>query len=569
MGIIKSKKLIVLFSMLLFALSSNAQSEVEHTIVKGNTLYKLAKEYGSTVEAIYEANPQIGVRSLVIGETLIIPIKEKEVVDSSRYIFHTVRSFESVYGISNKYELKDSTVYWHNPVLKNSPLVQKGQVLKIPKHPDSWKAKSGEFDSLQPQKKPHYIIYVVKPGDSPESLAKDWGFEHLEEFYALNPDTRYDWWVGMNLVRPVNKKIAQREFNIKDQNDQSSAVSSAEKDTLTVVSLLPFFIQDYVNEGPRAARSLMAFSFRQGVEYAIKDFQERGMVVEHLSFDTYNNTDTLKQVQDKLAGIQPNIILGPVYSSRVMQFKGNEWASRVVSPLSKNEALTSTGAWISIVHEEEMINAIKADYEYAVQLEKVDSIKANIPKLLIVGLNQGKSRSKGLKLRENIASTEVVLIENDGSWAANEALTTLDTAVKYKLVITENDPAFVLDVIRNLRGGNANYHWLATEYQIFDNGLVNNVFAREEVTVYTSSYIDYQSLITRTFVQGFRDMFGREPDRWAIEGYDNAYFHLQRLLDGTQEYRGIKKGFNYPSSGKQNEYVERRSFKNLRWELVP
>ena len=313
----------------------------------------------------------------------------------------------------------------------------------------------------------------------------------------------------------------------------------------------------------------MAFSFRQGVEYAIKDFQERGMVVEHLSFDTYNNTDTLKQVQDKLAGIQPNIILGPVYSSRVMQFKGNEWASRVVSPLSKNEALTSTGAWISIVHEEEMINAIKADYEYAVQLEKVDSIKANIPKLLIVGLNQGKSRSKGLKLRENIASTEVVLIENDGSWAANEALTTLDTAVKYKLVITENDPAFVLDVIRNLRGGNANYHWLATEYQIFDNGLVNNVFAREEVTVYTSSYIDYQSLITRTFVQGFRDMFGREPDRWAIEGYDNAYFHLQRLLDGTQEYRGIKKGFNYPSSGKQNEYVERRSFKNLRWELVP
>lgn len=569
MGIIKSKNLIVLFSMLLFALSSNAQSEVEHTIVKGNTLYKLAKEYGSTVEAIYEANPQIGVRSLVIGETLIIPIPEKEVLDSSRYIFHTVRSFESVYGISNKYELKDSTIYWHNPVLKNSPLVQKGQVLRIPKNPDSWKAKSGEFDSLQPQKKPHYSIYVVKPGDSPESLSQAWGFEHVEEFYALNPDTRYDWWVGMNLVRPVNKKVAQREYKIEDQNDLTSVIQAAEGDTITVVSLLPFFIQDYVNEGPKASRSLMAFSFRQGIEYAIKEFQERGVVVLHVSFDTYNNTDTLKQVQDQLPGIQPDLILGPVYSSRVMQLKGSHWADRVVSPLSKNETLTSTGAWISIVHEEEMINAIKADFEYAIELEKVDSIKAETPKLLVVGLNQGRSKAKRLKLSENVAATDVVVIENDGSWAANEALATLDSTVKYKLVITENDPAFVLDVIRNLRRGNAQYHWLATEYQIFDNGLVNNVFAREEVTVYTSSYVDYQSLKTRTFVQGFRDMFGREPDRWAIEGYDNAYFHLQRLLDGTQEYRGIKKGFNYPSSDKHNGYIERRSFKNLRWELVP
>ena len=64
----------------------SAQSTVAHEIVKGNTIYSLAREYGSTVEAINEANPNIGVRSLVIGETLMIPIPKdtlvNEVVDS-------------------------------------------------------------------------------------------------------------------------------------------------------------------------------------------------------------------------------------------------------------------------------------------------------------------------------------------------------------------------------------------------------------------------------------------------------------------------------------------------------
>ena len=101
------KRLVFLVILSLAAsLCGIAQNVVIHKIVKGNTVYDLAKEYDSSVDRIYEANPNLRERSLVIGETVKIPIFQKEIIDSSKFIFHEVRSFESVYSISNKYELK-------------------------------------------------------------------------------------------------------------------------------------------------------------------------------------------------------------------------------------------------------------------------------------------------------------------------------------------------------------------------------------------------------------------------------------------------------------------------------
>ena len=55
MGI--KRKLFVTVLLAIAAMPLSAQSTVAHEIVKGNTIYSLAREYGSTVEAINEANP--------------------------------------------------------------------------------------------------------------------------------------------------------------------------------------------------------------------------------------------------------------------------------------------------------------------------------------------------------------------------------------------------------------------------------------------------------------------------------------------------------------------------------
>ena len=118
MGI--KRKLFVTVLLAIAAMPLSAQSTVAHEIVQGNTIYSLAKEYGSTVEAINEANPNIGVRSLVIGETLIIPIQKDTLVN------------ENV-----------------APQVQDQPIAQA----------------------------PEYEVYLVKRKDTPESLTASWGLQ--------------------------------------------------------------------------------------------------------------------------------------------------------------------------------------------------------------------------------------------------------------------------------------------------------------------------------------------------------------------------------------------------------
>ena len=63
-----------------FAITSSlsAQSVTEHVVVKGNTLYSLSKQYGITVNALLEANPQITGTALSLDDVLIIPMLEQK-----------------------------------------------------------------------------------------------------------------------------------------------------------------------------------------------------------------------------------------------------------------------------------------------------------------------------------------------------------------------------------------------------------------------------------------------------------------------------------------------------------
>jgi LysM repeat protein len=56
-----------------------------HVIEKGDTLYKLGKQYGVTVSSLLYANPYINVYNLQVGDELCIPNKKpmlEKVVDN-------------------------------------------------------------------------------------------------------------------------------------------------------------------------------------------------------------------------------------------------------------------------------------------------------------------------------------------------------------------------------------------------------------------------------------------------------------------------------------------------------
>jgi len=163
---------------------------------------------------------------------------------------------------------------------------------------------------------------------------------------------------------------------------------------------------------------------------------------------------------------------------------------------------------------------------------------------------------------------EPMVFKATEKWKENERLAFLDSSVHYDLIIYDNDPAFVLDVLRNLRAGRAKYSWYTTENQIVGSGITSDNFIRErEVICAFSSYLDYTDQDVLRFVQSFREHFGYEPDEYAFKGYDILNFHVQSLRFGTKSMRGTVLGFERNDSV-QNQYTELRRFDNLAWKLI-
>lgn len=570
MGI--KKLLLLLVTVLLHGTLIAQSKKIEHIVVKGNTVFALAKTYGSSVEAIFTANPDIAQRDLIIGEALIIPILESPSVDSSRYIFHTVRSFESIYSISLKYAIKDSTVYWHNPSLGGEPLVRRGQILHIPKDADSWKPFKEQIDTFVPPTQHKYLLYKVKNGDTPKLLAVEWGLKSIEDFYQYNPEAREEWWVGMPIIRPV---VGGSQTML----DSNATANKYRIDTLRIAAVLPVLSHDYINESTYAERSKIALSFYQGMQMAVKEFTDSGYAIQLNLFDTQNNPDSARIVFQKLqTGYE--LYVGPLYSSRMIEASRNLRVNRLVNPLSRNPALVDLGIWNTQVSPEAVWNtaaSIMAAELNPQERTATDSVKTGLdtteelstsssPKeLILFGLADANFNKVYRTFVKELGMDKIHSVTSSEKWENNGKLTHLDTTKHYAIISVSADPAFVLDMLRNARQSHLKYTWYATPDQVNAKGMVTSTFEGERVTALFTGYTDYNCEGTLSFVRNFRVEFEREPDQYAFAGYDNVSFHLRRIIHNITQWRGIHQGFSFEGTQRENQFLELRTFKDLRW----
>lgn len=125
---------------------------ITYTVQSGDSLYKLAKKYNTTVDSIKQIN-KLDNNLLSIGQKLIIPTSLQEEQTTQNYFTHKVVSGDSLYSIAKKYNTTVDSIKQLNNLTSN--LLMIGQEIKIPLK-----------DS--PKK-----TYVVKNGDSLYSIAKN------------------------------------------------------------------------------------------------------------------------------------------------------------------------------------------------------------------------------------------------------------------------------------------------------------------------------------------------------------------------------------------------------------
>ncbi|MBX5477073.1 MAG: LysM peptidoglycan-binding domain-containing protein, partial [Clostridia bacterium] len=133
---------------------------VAHTVVAGDTYFRLAQQFGTTVAAIAAANPGVDPNNLQIGQVLCIPTGAPTTCPPGT-VAHTVVAGDTYFRLAQQFGTTVAAITAANPGVNPNNL-QIGQVLCIP---------TGAPTTCPPGT----FQYTVQPGDTFFLLAQRFG----------------------------------------------------------------------------------------------------------------------------------------------------------------------------------------------------------------------------------------------------------------------------------------------------------------------------------------------------------------------------------------------------------
>ena len=103
-----------------------------HTVVKGETPWRVAYSYGITLDELKAANPEMGA-VISIGQELVIPETDIETKTfDPNYNYYTVKPKEGYYRLEVKLGVSEEELISLNPELTEKGLIA-GMILRLPK----------------------------------------------------------------------------------------------------------------------------------------------------------------------------------------------------------------------------------------------------------------------------------------------------------------------------------------------------------------------------------------------------------------------------------------------------
>lgn len=180
-----------------------------HTVEKGQTLYSISKVYDVPVDELEFENPD-SRQGLSIGQQLRIPVtsREKIITDDLRkgefrYIFHIVKSGETLFGISRIYDVKVDELKGANPGWEAG--LSPGQYVKIPMKDMVVKKKDEQHTPTtvaQPQEEKKFYEHIVKEKETLYGIARKYRMS-IDSLSLFNPGLTENIFPGEVIRIPV------------------------------------------------------------------------------------------------------------------------------------------------------------------------------------------------------------------------------------------------------------------------------------------------------------------------------------------------------------------------------
>ncbi len=450
-----------------------------HEVQKGETVYRITKQYGITKDDLIRFNPDytnIESNNLSIGQILnvkevkkTVTINKEEVLE--KFLTHTVKSKETMYSLTRFYN------------------VTKDDLLKLnPEYPDlaNNKLSIGQLLKIKP-------IEEVNETEN-YTFYKD----YIEEDTSIN----------LAILLPFRA----------DEYTSKSSKDIFEKNQL----------------------ANMVTDFYMGLEIAIDSIKKQGVDVRVAIFDTGNRGKNITNILGDEKLNNTSVVIGPFYSDKAEVVARGINAPVIFPHYSNKQDKFSSSKLVKTAPEKNKYTNYLASYlkdsykdqevfivgdDKSVSNSKVSKITSALKSLNNISNIHVLKPEKGYIKRERFASKmsskrhNWVIIASDDNVVVADALNSmigLPDDVKVQVFAIEKGEAY--------------------------DKIDNNKLAGIDFTFVSNTYTDEDAIETKIFNKKFLEKNNTIPSDYAVKGFDVTYDILMRLASGEDLMTTFKKG---------------------------
>jgi len=548
-----------------------------YTVRKGETVYRIAKNFGISQKQLLSMNPQIEVNDLMVGTRIRIPIESKqsdpqpvaaenftqtkqktqsekqEIQDTIRtYRHYKVKFLERVPGISKRQNIDIDTIYKLNPTVKEEG-VNWGDVIKLPRKAE---VKSEVYKQDTPEDIPadttiNYIIHEVMKKENLYRISKLYDVS-LQKIIELNPGAEKQIQKGQKLKIPVireekeEKIVKEEKEEEKDLFRQECLKQSGMDKHFEVALMVPLYLDEYKKidtseyqyNRPDDLKSMNFIQFYEGALLALDTLEKQGMKVDVYVYDIgKSREEAIKSIDEKLKTV--DLIIGPIYNEpfKVMSRFANQHDIRIINPLSGRETIIEGSSDVYKVQTPEKVE-IKAMSEY------INKHYPDTTDIYVIRDSEYQQQENLQILREELKVDSSYLFEPirrivDVRYSVdslNPLLQEVDSVNKERKVVVTltHNRIFTIELLRHLNEAHDSIGGLTVfgksswrDYKLDSDYLMNL-----DVHLFDDEYINYESSTTQWFLKNFRQKYHTEPlpEKYAFVGFDVMYYFGSALI---------------------------------------
>ncbi|MDR3251637.1 MAG: LysM peptidoglycan-binding domain-containing protein [Tannerella sp.] len=536
-----------------------------HTVERGQTLYSIAKMYDVTLEEIVKLNTGSD-EAIRAGEKLKIPQKKSPVKAETatepveEYIFHTIQTRETLYGVSKQYGVSGENILEANSGLSLETF-SIGRTIRIP----TGKKEKQTAEIIETDRGAKEIYYRVPAKETLYNICRTFKTSE-KELLKLNPELAGGLHTGMTLRIPMRidekdlpKEIEKNENEVNSMLDVKKEIKPVKATKIAI--LLPY---DADSPGTTDLKKRVV-EYYEGLLLAVDSMRNMGHTTELFVYDIgeQGTARTAKILQEKRLELSNvNLIIGGVsteqismiaefaklnkvnyvipFSSKTDDVLSNQYVFQVNTPpayLYANAAFA--GANLFFKHNIIFLDTRETEEN---QTEFIKQFKQELTDGNIKYIDAVYHSDKFMsEILASLSTTRPNMIMPVSS--SVEALTKIKTILRS---IAQTKPEYKITLFGYPL-------WQTYSKECLDD------FHALDTHIYSLFYADNTSTNVKLFYDKFKNWYSKSPQsiftpKYAMLGFDTGMFFLGAIQTygvnfennlSKIKYRSLQTGFNF------------------------